>query len=489
MADQNEEICNTIRRAMLTTIVFSIFCLVTIARPDLAMFITTEDIKVPFLDTNVAYVIFLYVAPVILIGLTLYLHIFLERHYEQRISEIEPCLPYLFNFHGPLSKAITWFIFYGLPPLIIVLFYIKAKPLPLSSLLLFLAFGTTVTLLFIAHHRKDIGKRKESGNLPYAVTVALFKKLLIPFLIVGVIILVKNIDRKIEFHNVKLYNLKLSKYNLPNVKFTCNSELNCSQAIVRCKFDRADLKGAVFEDVTLKKTEFNFAKLQNAAFKNVTFEEVSFNSAELQGARFRGKFVTDEIDLKKVSFNDAILSGASLPYVDLTSVALRDATLEKTELYKAKLHRTILNKIEGRLINLKEADMEGAQLKGANLSYGDLVLANLTDANLEGANLEGANLEGANLEGANLEGANLEGANLKGANLKDADLKGATLSGAKFFSANLTNVKLTEVFLRGLDLRGTKGLNCKGLKRAKGWAFSYRDPQLKCGERIMTKGM
>ncbi|MBE9030659.1 pentapeptide repeat-containing protein [filamentous cyanobacterium LEGE 11480] len=62
---------------------------------------------------------------------------------------------------------------------------------------------------------------------------------------------------------------------------------------------------------------------------------------------------------------------------------------------------------------------------------------------LRNAKLEKADLWGANLSGADLWGANLSGADLWGANLSGADLLSANLSGAALGGANLEKVKFS----------------------------------------------
>lgn len=102
--------------------------------------------------------------------------------------------------------------------------------------------------------------------------------------------------------------------------------------------------------------------------------------------------------------------------------------------------------LDGR--NLRYADAVQAFLANADLRHADLQGANLGSTNLQGANLRHANLVDANLISAKLEeadlfGANLQGANLIAAKLEEADLRFAALEGASLLIANLDGTNLT----------------------------------------------
>jgi len=108
-------------------------------------------------------------------------------------------------------------------------------------------------------------------------------------------------------------------------------------------------------------------------------------------------------------------------------VLVKGARLLARNLRYARAYRAFLVNADLRWANLQGANLENASLQGANLTNADLRGgANLTLANLQGGNLLGANLENASLQGANLWGANLQGANLRRANLTGADLTNAT---------------------------------------------------------------
>lgn len=84
---------------------------------------------------------------------------------------------------------------------------------------------------------------------------------------------------------------------------------------------------------------------------------------------------------------------------------------------------------------LRYSDMAVAFLPKANLQKADLEGTELTAADLRGAHLADANLKTADLEGTHLENADLTRANLTGANLLHTKLDYATLSYADFQNA------------------------------------------------------
>ena len=157
----------------------------------------------------------------------------------------------------------------------------------------------------------------------------------------------------------------------------------------------------------------------------------------------------------------AALDANSFARADLRKAALAGAFMAGADLEGARLERADLEgaRLEGA--NLEEARLEGAKLGGARLEG-----ARIGGAWLEGAYLRGARLEGANLTGARLKGANLGGAQMEGAYLGGAQLQGANLGGARLEGANLEGAELTEANLEGVRLEGAY-LGGASLKSAK----------------------
>ena len=85
--------------------------------------------------------------------------------------------------------------------------------------------------------------------------------------------------------------------------------------------------------------------------------------------------------------------------------------------------------------SLRFADAKQAFLALADLKGADLKGADLNAANLESADLSFASLQNANLARAALYSSKLEGADLRGANFEDAALEGSSLDKAVLFGA------------------------------------------------------
>jgi uncharacterized protein YjbI with pentapeptide repeats len=149
---------------------------------------------------------------------------------------------------------------------------------------------------------------------------------------------------------------------------------------------------------------------------------------------------------------------AQVKGADLEGRDLRDAEANGVFLVKAKLVEANLRGASLRKADLRGADLSYADLKGANLA-GDLSGALLVRADLRDAHLGGANLSDADLSGADLTGANLRLANLTGTVFRGTILSGAKLSykGSDFIdSRGVTQAQLNQAC--GDDTQLPKGL-------------------------------
>ncbi|NOY72538.1 MAG: pentapeptide repeat-containing protein [Gammaproteobacteria bacterium] len=125
--------------------------------------------------------------------------------------------------------------------------------------------------------------------------------------------------------------------------------------------------------------------------------------------------------------------------------------------------------------NVFSAFLVNADLRGANLAWADLRQADLRGARLDGANLQGANLSGAKMAGASLRNADLNlvnvdgkdplnfgwawvedlrGVNFVNANINNIDFWSIKLTGASFQEANLDNVAFSNTNLTGVNFQG-----------------------------------
>lgn len=216
----------------------------------------------------------------------------------------------------------------------------------------------------------------------------------------------------------------------------------------------------------------------------------------VKGARLRGRdlryiranraFLVNA-DLRKANLQGAILEaadlrGANLQWADLQRASLLDANLQRANLSSRavrkqpdkpfwidNLFRTPVTDLRYAVLdlaNLQGADLAAANLEGAHLVYANLDKVDLQLANLQGANLERANLQGANLKETRLAGANLRWSKLQGANLFLSDLTKANLRQANLQGAYFEGARLDSAYLGEADLRGARGLTKRQIESA-----------------------
>jgi uncharacterized protein YjbI with pentapeptide repeats len=214
---------------------------------------------------------------------------------------------------------------------------------------------------------------------------------------------------------------------------------------------------------------------------------VSYKAINSQSfsADFREKSVSEkpsnywEIDKEErmESVNGANLKGRNLKYADMYKAFLVKADLRDANLQNANL----------MMANLQKASLSNAILSAildeANLQNADLLQTVLRNASLVRAKLQNADLYGAFLQYADLRGADLQNAIFHRAHLQSADLMNANFLNANFVAANLQKADLKDTNLKEADftyanLAGVKNLTIKQLCKAKTLYKAQLDPEL-----------
>ncbi len=175
---------------------------------------------------------------------------------------------------------------------------------------------------------------------------------------------------------------------------------------------------------------------QTWSFRKAKAREVFLPGADLRGTDWRGA------DLTSANLEAANFGCAGQGFC---------ANLQEAVLYRANLQEAVLWRA-----NLQEAELSHANLQEAVLSYANLQEAVLSYANLQEAGFIGANLQEArfwyvSLQEAVLRTAKMQAAELWLANLQDADLSHANLQEAKLGSANLQGAELLEANLQDAE--------------------------------------
>lgn len=215
------------------------------------------------------------------------------------------------------------------------------------------------------------------------------------------------------------------------------------------------------------------ASLNKSSLRFAEAYRVFLAKAHLWGADLRGAFLS-EADLRQANLRQANLHAAVLDRARIDHANLQSANLEMANLTRADLRGTNLSfaSLTGAILvdaTLDDANLYSAILPGATLQLASLKRADLRETNLLGAQLVLADLSWADLWSAKLAGARLQGAKLQNAILIEADLRGAELHGADLQHSLLRGADLSGANLEGADLRDAKGLTpgqvCSAAKR------------------------
>lgn len=343
----------TVNRAMVSLLAVSLFCLLTtFGASDRSLVAPEATIKVPFADAPISFVGFLIVAPLLLVVLTIYLHVFYgywrELDTERRAQGLTQTYPTLFSIDRRIGRLLTALIFYWLTPLVVATITWKAAArfewgLPVAVVTVLLT-ASLVFLQFVRREPARISRRMR------ALSLGVIGLLMLVAVAVG---LVTYLDFLLDI------GLRHADY--------WERPLNLL---------RADLQAAWLVQGRFRRADLRYANLQGA---KVGLADL--RGADLRGANLRGA------DLRGAQFDRAALKGADLRAAEFSGVNLSG-------------------------VDLREADLRAANLSGANLSRADLREADLREADLSGVKLGGAKLRGAKLSGADLRGAALSGADL-----------------------------------------------------------------------------
>ena len=336
MEPAHEKFSETIRLAMLSLLGFALFCLlITFSAPDVSLLVAEPTIKMPFADVQVSFQSFVILAPLLLIVITLYLHIFygywldletdyqhLMQGYESSTPSIER-LPTLFSLDHMVPRLLTTFIFYWLVPIVLLMMSWKAAArvewgMPL---VLFTCF-VTCTLIFLQIRRRPVPQRWLNRSL---------------WLVMGLIV------SCLATITVWLIVSLLQHREMVIVPHLFPRSLNIF---------RADLKEKWLAAVDLRYADADYANFENA----------NLNHADLSGADLRMANL-QEANLVGANLREAFLVGANLQKADLWRANLREAFLVGANLQEADLRKAKLQKATLLVANLQKADLGDADLR------------------------------------------------------------------------------------------------------------------------------
>ena len=332
---QFDDISTTIRRSMFGIIGYAAFCLIALGQPD-AQILRSAAVRLPVVNTSVSVEGFMLIGPLVLVGLTAYLHIFVGRWVIMKRNKTKDSLipPYIFNLPSRSAAGVTTFIFYWLPPIVLASFVFKALPFTnVQFPILWFAALTTTVLVFLAIRRCPDNRRKRRNRLLWPLLLFLLA----------------------NFVYVSMWPINPSLVRIPFYRTYNLSYADLSGVYLR----RAELYDAELFEAYLIGTDLMGANLSEANLGGANLSEANLQDANLSGA-----------DLQ-----DANLSGANLQDANLSEADLRGADLRGADLRGADLRGAYLSSAD-----LSEADLRNAYLKDADLVFADLRRADLRDA-------------------------------------------------------------------------------------------------------------
>jgi len=308
----------------LTLLTLGILSLLILGYPDSYFLATKETVSVPLAGPT-SFKAVLIVLPVILIGLRIYLEIYLKHWHRleaKRIDQGYPAPDIISPLRHPVLKIFSWFVSYPLVPSTIALLAYKAAVFwEWSAALAGVSFVCTVLLAPISVNRKSY-----EIKLLFAIGIIIIATLVSSFL-----------------HVNSFFGGFSAVFHRPFQLALTDLE--------RTSLERIDFRNAQLSRVNLSGSNLNFAELSNAILFNATLTDVSLQRA----------------NLKEASIMGADLEGANLEDANLGRANLEDAKLGGANLKGAHLWRA----------NLEGANLENANLRGAILWYANLEAQNL----------------------------------------------------------------------------------------------------------------
>ncbi len=415
---QHDEVSNTIWNLTSILVATCIFCIVTLGASDATLVSNDANIEIPVAKTSVSYTGFLFFGPIILIGLTLYLQVFIEQRLKLGACKGQQSSPYLFNLGWPSANLLAALLFYWMLPAVLAFFVWKALPRPEAPLMMVLLAAVTAVMLMLGI-RRSYAAGEPLTPAGRTALVSLWVLLVVSVLVFGIllaIILISQIwaSRSADSGDGVISSSSIRKYSglLPTRRLQ----------LFDAPLEQKNLSGLYAPNADMRKAHLKGADLEGADLSHADLREADFSGANLQGA----------------NLSDARLEGATLTGAALSLADLRGARIDD--------HTKIEDKWK-RVACISTGDANADCFKKLDLTWSDLAGANLRNSHLAKMDLTGSDLSYADLTGANLSGTSLRLADLRYAKLPDS-VKQASVDGALTGNRQLTGKEQTVVRLK-----------------------------------------
>jgi uncharacterized protein YjbI with pentapeptide repeats len=391
-AGPREKLAETIRLTMLSLLGFALFCLmIALSTSDSALLVADPLAKLPYADLPVSFKAFVFLAPVLLVFITMYLHIFYGHWLPGRESEDNPTT--LFSFDERVPRVLTAIIFYWLVPFVLGVITWKAGANIHWGLFL-VSFSSAVTSILVY-----VGGRRYWRRRYTASRLRNLGRIVLRGVMIGVMVVMALV--------ALMPAIPLSPYFLTYAREWVAQRQGAQERTQKLAQERYRL-----EDKLAFPPDWPWPP---------RWWQILPRGLNIQRADLKGRWLAG-VDLWGATADQANFEGANLRQAKLQCAILRDAQLSGAKLGLAHLQcpkpqGTGRWRTDLKLANLQGADLQLANLEGAWLERADLGCStpgcpdpsrtNLSDANLQRADLKGAKLNGAVLERAKLQGADL----------------------------------------------------------------------------------
>jgi Pentapeptide repeats (8 copies) len=304
---QHAQCSETTNRLLFTLLGFCFFCLLTLGGSDAALLGSSGQVAVPVVNLSLSNVAFLKVGPFVLIALLLYVHILRERLLRYDALDDDQRLPHIFNMRDPVSRLLSWFLFYWMVPMLLALFAWKAGPLPEAPLIGSVAIIVTMLLIWLQMRRCPEAWRRCNIALGVALIALLA---LVPFIATGQI----GRNRQLNLFEAVLEKRDLSGFHLRAANLS-----------------RANLKGAFLSQANLRAATLKGANLTGAILSGAVLSQADLSYAE----------GLHEADLRDMDFEAANLTDTDLRKADLSGAILYRTSLDRTKLQGTNLEGAV----------------------------------------------------------------------------------------------------------------------------------------------------
>lgn len=486
-----EEASKNTRKLFHLMLLGCLYCWLTIATTTDARLLTNSPLSpLPIIGTPIPIVGFYWAAPLLLLGLYFYFHLYLQRLWEglADLPAVFPdgrpsdkkCYPWLLNGlvrsyfvklkndRPPLSQlqvALSIILAYWLVPVTLILFWLRY--LRRHDLIITAAHVDLITLSIIAAallHRLSRLTLGGRDRKPFFWRTALKDRRTYAVLLFWGAI-------HVIFGGISVGAIEGVPIGHPDYD-------RLGAADVRRWVPRAfrligysPLADLVDAEVSTKPANWSGRKEENAFVKGAQLQ-----GRNLRGARAAGAFLVNAdlrgADLERADFSNAKLWGADLRWSNLKGADLNSADLGKSKLGMANFFRARLDGVD-----LSETALPDVNFSGINLAHARFQNALLLGVDFQRAILFRANLQDVYLGWADLRGADLTGADLTRAILVNADLRGANLQGAETTEGYLKRIQdpLVRAYFYGYflkieaewaNIRNAKGLTKQQIESA-----------------------